>query len=232
MRSADFSYDAAMTRTHRPLFLAALVAGTGYYANHWIELDGLPGAAWKGSGVGLLALWAATQARSLDGWLLAAALTLGTAGDMLLTTHGLTVGAVAFFAGHCVATGLYLRHRARPWWIAAAVALALPALSWWLPADRGEAPGLAFYALGLGAMAGTALASRFALAGLGAALFVVSDLLIFARLGPLAHSPLPGLLVWPTYFAGQALIAWGVATGLRGEAPAEAGGWSQKLRRL
>ena len=43
-------------------------------------------------------------------------------------------------------------------------------------------------------------------------LFVASDLLIFARLGPLAGSPLPGLLIWPTYFAGQALIAWGVVT--------------------
>ena len=46
---------------------------------------------------------------------------------------------------------------------------------------------------------------------LGAVLFVVSDLLIFARLGPLAGSAIPPLAIWPLYFAGQVLIATGVA---------------------
>ena len=65
-------------------------------------------------------------------------------------------------------------------------------------------------------MFGTAVTSRFpgARVGLGAALFVFSDLLIFAQMGPLAASPLPGLLIWPVYFGGQALIAWGVVRSL------------------
>jgi len=61
-------------------------------------------------------------------------------------------------------------------------------------------------------MAALAWTSRFPRyrVGLGAVLFVVSDLLIFSRFGPLAGSGVPDLMVWPTYFAAQALIAWGV----------------------
>jgi uncharacterized membrane protein YhhN len=98
--------------------------------------------------------------------------------------------------------------------------LAAPAVAfaaWLLPADRAAAPGIAVYALGLGAMAGTAWFSRFprSTVGLGAWLFVASDLLIFARLGPLHGSVVPDLLVWPLYVVGQGLIAWGVVTSLR-----------------
>lgn len=200
-----------------PVFLAALIAGASYYATHWFPVHPTIDTVWKGSGVGLLALWAALQARSTDGWLIAAALALGATGDVLLETHGLTVGAVAFLAGHVVAAALYLRNRAKPLWQAAVIAVGVAALSWWLPADRSAAPGIALYAAGLGAMFGTAAISRFSpfTVGNGAALFVFSDLLIFARLGPLAASDLPGLLIWPTYFAGQALIAWGVVHSLR-----------------
>ena len=133
-------------------------------------------------------------------------------GDMLLDAVGLTVGAVAFLAGHAIACILYLRHRRLPLVLAAWFAAGVALLAYALPDDRAAAPGIALYALGLGAMFGTAVTSRFPRAnvGLGAALFVFSDLLIFAQMGPLAGSALPGLLIWPTYFAGQALIAWGV----------------------
>ena len=43
-----------------------------------------------------------------------------------------------------------------------------------------------------------------------AVMFAVSDLLIFADLGPLADSALPGLLIWPLYYFGQFLICTGV----------------------
>jgi uncharacterized membrane protein YhhN len=201
-----------MNARHMLILFAALAAGTSYYANHWIGIEGPPEIVWKGSGVGLLALWAGLQARDVDGWLIAAVLALGALGDVLLETHGLTIGALAFLAGHLVAVPLYLRSAARPGWLALPIALGVAFLAWKLPVDRDAAGGIAIYALGLGAMAGSALVSRFPLAALGAVLFVASDLLIFARLGPLAASPLPGLLIWPTYFAGQALIAWGVVT--------------------
>lgn len=205
------------TRAARLFFLAALIAGGSYYATHWITVAPAVDVIWKGAGVGLLALWAALQARSTDGWLIAAALALGATGDVLLETHGLTIGAIAFLAGHVVAVVLYLRNRSGPIWQAAVIALAVVATAWILPADRSAAPGIALYAAGLGAMFGTAAISRFpqASVGLGAALFVLSDLLIFGRMGPMAGSALPGLLIWPTYFAGQALIAWGVVRSLR-----------------
>jgi uncharacterized membrane protein YhhN len=206
-------------RTAHPLFLAGLIAGGSYYATSWIAVPMPVDAVWKGAGVGLLALWAAVQARSVDGWLIAAALGLGALGDVLLVTHGLTIGALVFLAGHLVAAILYLRNRSGALWQAVVIALAVAATAWILPADRAAAPGVALYAAALGAMFGTAAISRFpqASVGLGAALFVLSDLLLFGRMGPMAGSALPGLLIWPTYFAGQALIASGVVRSLAHE---------------
>jgi uncharacterized membrane protein YhhN len=206
------------------IFVAALIAGISYYwADGWLTDDWLL-TAWKGKGVGLLALWAALRARNRDGWLMALVLALGATGDVLLDALGLIEGAVAFLAGHLVAIWLYLRHRrsgvAGNPMIAGAIALLTAIIAFALPDARGEAPGIALYALGLGAMAGAAWTSRFprVTVGLGAMLFVLSDLLIFARMGPMAGSALPGLLIWPTYFAGQALIAWGVVRALVREA--------------
>jgi uncharacterized membrane protein YhhN len=92
----------------------------------------------------------------------------------------------------------------------------VPLIAFLLPTDRAAAPGIALYATGLGAMAASAWISRFPRyrVGLGAVLFVASDLLIFAKMGPLASSPIPVFLIWPLYFAGQALIAWGAVTTL------------------
>lgn len=204
----------------RTLFYLALIAGATFPAARWMGLEGTPEIVWKGAGVALLAIWARVTADSFDGRLIAAALGLGALGDVLLETHGMVAGAVAFLAGHLVAAYLYLRNRRGPWWQAVVAAVAISAIAWMLPANRADAPGIAVYALALGAMAGTAGISRFPVAtvGSGALLFVVSDLLIFAEMGPLADSPLPDLLIWPTYFAGQALIAWGVVRTLEPKA--------------
>ncbi|WP_448664409.1 lysoplasmalogenase family protein [Sphingomonas sp. CJ20] len=203
----------------RALLGAALLAGVSYYANRWIGVVGPAAVVWKGAGVALLALWAGAQARSLDGRLIASALALGAAGDVLLETHGLTVGALAFLAGHGVATALYLRRGAGPRAYLVLNALGVALLAALLAGGGAGAKGIAVYALGLGAMEGSAWTSRFprSTVGLGAVLFLLSDLLIFARTGVLAGSPVPGLLIWPTYFAGQALIAIGVVTTLARE---------------
>lgn len=206
------------------VFVAALVAGTSYLIPAWGDWQGEGITAWKGMGVGLLALWAGAQARSRDGWTITAVLALGALGDVLLDAMGLTVGAVAFLAGHAVAVMLYLRHRRAVLSdtqrvLALTLPTATPVIAWALSHDI----GVTLYALGLGAMAGAAWASDFPRyrVGVGAVLFVVSDLLIFSRMGVLADSFVPTLLVWPTYFAGQALIAWGVVTTLRQERSAQ-----------
>lgn len=202
------------------LFIAALIAGASFYFADRFAGPGIAHVAWKGAGVGLLAVWAAAGARSRDGWLLAAVLALGAVGDVLLEAVGLTVGAVAFLAGHVVAVVLYWRNRrAAPSGsqraLATTLLIATPLVAWLFTRD----PGVVLYATALGAMAGAAWLSRFPRyrTGLGAVLFVISDLLIFSRSGPLAENVLPGLLIWPTYFAGQALIAWGVAQTLETE---------------
>ncbi len=202
----------------RGLFWIAVLAGASYSSTAWGLADaGALKAAWKTSGVALLALWAATQARSADGWLIAGALALGALGDLLLETHGFTIGGAAFAAGHAVAIVLYLRNRrANPSssqkLLGYVLAPATVAISASLAAPAGQALPVGAYGAFLGVMAATAWTSRFPRyrVGIGAVLFVISDLLIFSRFGVMKESVVPGLLIWPTYFAAQALIAWGV----------------------
>ena len=149
---------------------------------------------------------------------------LSALGDILLETHGLTVGAVAFLVGHLIAIGLYLRYRRPnlPKGDAVFAALLVPvtvAIAFLLPSDRAMAPGVALYSTGLALMAACAWICRFprAMTGLGALMFVVSDLLIFARGGPLAGQAWVGYGVWILYYFGQVLIALGGVRGLSRE---------------
>ncbi|MCE3290116.1 MAG: hypothetical protein K0R83_2128 [Caulobacter sp.] len=197
--------------------LAAVVGGTSYVLAWNLGLPPAWDLAWKGTGVGFLAVFAALRARSLDGWLLTAVMTFGVLGDVLLGVNFI-VGALAFLAGHLVAIGLYLRNR-RPALTRSQLALAVllvpatVAVAFLLPTDRAQAPGIALYATGLSAMAACAWTSRFPRywTGLGAVMFVVSDLLIFARMGRIEPSFAVGLAVWGLYFAGQTMICLGVS---------------------
>ena len=201
--------------------LASLIAGIGYYlvkdsALPWLLLVGL-----KGAGVALLAAYAGTLTGSEDAKMLAGVMAFGALGDVLIEL-ALQWGALAFFCGHVLAIALYLRHRREVLPLSQKLAattllLAPPAIAWLLPADRAQASGIAIYALALGGMACAAWASSFPRyrVGIGAVLFVASDLLIFARMGPLASSPLPGLLIWPLYYIGQVLICSGVMQTLK-----------------
>lgn len=210
-----------MTRSapRYPLLLAAaLIAGASFWVGRACVAEGAAWTAWKGSGVALLALWAAVNARNSDGWLITAALIFGALGDVLLE-RSQTFGGGAFLAGHVTAAVLYLRHwrasrSGSQTMLAVLLAIGIPVIAFLLPTDRAAAPLIGVYALGLGVMAGSAWASSFPRyrVGIGAVMFAASDLLIFAKLGPLAASPLPGWLIWPLYFFGQSLIAWGAVT--------------------
>lgn len=207
---------------YRLVLIAALIAGATYLPASWAFAPSPGMLAWKGAGVGLLAIWAALAARVAAGWRIAVVLAFGALGDVLIEAAGLTIGALAFLAGHGAAVVLYWRERRRGASMAVPVALAVmvPVIAFSLPADRGAAAGIAVYATGLGVMAAAAWLSRFPrrLVALGAVMFAVSDLLIFARLGPLAGSLVPDLGVWPLYFAGQAMIAVGVVGARREQA--------------
>lgn len=210
-----------MTGILRAIFAASLVGGVTYYFSHRTGVDGAALAAWKGTGVGFLALWCAMQARGRDGWLIAGVMAFGAIGDVLLETHGLTVGAVAFLVGHVLAITLYLRNPRLQLTgsqrLLGALVVPLSVLIAVLSVPAKDAPGIAVYTAFVAAMAASAWVSRFPRyrVGIGAMMFLASDLLIFARMGPMAASPVPGLLIWPLYFAGQVLIAYGVVRTLR-----------------
>ena len=213
----------------RAALAAALLGGVSYMVSWQLPLPEAWSIAWKGTGVGFLAAYAALKARDLDGWLLAGVMTLGALGDVLLNAADMTVGGATFLIGHLVAVGLYLRNlRPAPGGAALGFAVLLApasaAAAWWLPNDRAGALGVAVYAGGVALMAGCAWLSRFprAVVGAGALMFVVSDLLIFARVGPLAGQAWVSFGVWGLYFGGQALICTGVVRALRDRAPAAA----------
>ena len=173
--------------------------------------------AWKGLGVGLLATWASRQGTSLDHKLLAIVLTLGATADMVLELN-FVAGAAIFVLGHVVAITLYFRNRmpVAPLWqrlLAFVVVLWLWGIVVRVVPDDWQMP-VAVYSLFLSGMLLMAAASRFPLAVAGAALFVFSDSLIFMRMGPLEGASWADFAIWATYFAGQALIAWGVSSKL------------------
>ena len=202
----------------RLLLIAAIIAGVSYIGSWFLDLPPAASVVWKGAGVVLLAAYAASQARGLDGWLLTVVLGFGALGDVLLETHGLVVGALAFLAGHLTAIGLYLRNReqnlsARHLALGLTIIPVVTVTAFLLPPDRAGAGLIALYALGLAAMAATAWISRFprSLVAAGALMFVVSDLLIFLRTGRPGLDVFPmALAVWGLYFTGQVLIAVGV----------------------
>lgn len=198
----------------RPWLFASLVFGISYWFAGPNTVPGVYLIAWKGAGVGLLAAYAWAHHPSRDAHLIALVLALGAIGDMVLEIN-FTGGALAFLAGHLVAIGLYSSHR-RPnagLAVPAALSVAIPMSAYLLTG----APTVALYALGLGGMTAAAWRSDFprSRVALGAIMFAASDLLIFARMGPLAGSATPSLLVWPLYYFGQLLICVGVIRTLR-----------------
>ena len=211
----------------RWLWWLALAGGVGFLVAVFQRLDGPAIWAWKATGVGFLALWAAANARERNGWLIAAALGFGALGDWLLDAKGLETGAVAFVVGHIIAIILYLTNRRAAMtpsqrllgWLAMPATLVIvwgmlsPAPGWW---------HAAVYSLFVAAMAAAAWTSRFPRyrTGIGAMLFLASDLFIFAGEGEVLSKDVTMWLVWPLYFGGQALIAWGVVSTLSKEARA------------
>jgi len=205
---------------HRPWLLASVAAAVAYYFLRDNPLGEVWLIALKGAAVGLLATYAWRRAgQGLDGAIFVLALALSAAGDMVLELD-FNAGGALFLASHLVAVVFYLRQRRirttpSQKLLAAALLISTPLVSYLLSLK----PEIALYAAALGAMAATAWLSRFPRyrVGTGAVLFIVSDWLIFSRMGPVSLEPVPSLLIWPLYYAGQLMIATGVVQTLRGE---------------
>lgn len=210
----------------RPWLLASIAAATAFYfLSDNPVFEGTWGLLAKGASVGLLALYVWLRVpqgrRGIDGGLLVVALTLASAGDVAIELD-FVVGGAFFTAAHLVAVGLYIKNRhKRPSpaqkMIGAALLIGAPLVSYLLSGQM----LVAAYAAFLGAMASAAWMSHYPRyrVGSGAVLFVLSDWLIFARMGPYDLALLPDLLIWPLYYAGQMMIATGIVQCLRGEQP-------------
>lgn len=208
---------------HRPYLVLSLLFAITYF----FMMDGKVGgswlALWKGAGVGFLAIYAVHRGRGRDGVLISIVMTLCALADVTIQFSFLAGGAI-FAIGHMVAIGLYVsnrRERTSGSQKAAGVALLVttpvlagtltyPLDNWWLAA---------LYAALVGAMAGAAWTSRFPRyrVGVGALLFVVSDLVLFAQEAGHVSRDLSDWLVWPLYYSGQFLIATGVIQTIRKE---------------
>ncbi|WP_137990179.1 lysoplasmalogenase [Streptomyces vilmorinianum] len=165
----------------------------------------------------LLAAYAATCSAPRT---LIAALLFGWGGDVFLLSDAdwaFLVGMGSFAAGHVCYLVLFGRRRTRVLLgLAYGVALVGTVAALWgdLPAEL-RLP-VAGYSLLLTAMAYRA-SSLGLLAGLGGALFLLSDTLIATGVAHWPQLPAPDFWVMLTYIAAQYLLALGVLRAMHGE---------------
>ena len=206
---------------HRPYLLLSLLFAITYF----FVMDGKVGgswlALWKGAGVGFLAAYAAHRGIGRSGTMIAVVMIFGALADVVIEFNFLAGGAL-FGVAHLVAIALFMTNRRESLTgsqKAAGVALVIgtPLLAALLTYPQDNWHLAALYALILGVMAGAAWTSRFSRyrVGLGAVLFVISDLVIFAREAGHISLGLAEWLVWPIYYSAQFLIVTGVVQTIR-----------------
>jgi uncharacterized membrane protein YhhN len=195
------------------------------------EVKGVPGAVVKTASTALLAALALAMALAHGGWfwLIPLGLALGALGDLLLALGGVQrflAGVVAFGLGHLAYAGAFLWRSGELGFdgltgaelvtLAVLVALLLSTEVWLAP-RTGELrqPVRAYVGL-IGLMGVTAVLLPAhpgqALLRLGAELFILSDLLLAMQLFVVkdqGRRRVLALVLWPAYWTGQALIAWG-----------------------
>jgi uncharacterized membrane protein YhhN len=216
------------TGDERILLAISLAAGLGYpfLEGHFGTIADI---FLKGLAVSALALAATCNRGSGFRWL-AAIMAAGALGDILLEMPGtFLLGGGSFALGHCLAIGFYGTNRRSPVPVLDRIAaaalilygLAMPTLV--MPAGA-PVGAETLYSVLLCGMAAAMLLSRFAwpVGGVGALLFVVSDTFLIMRLGGtiiggnlVGGAMVHGLIVWFTYYFGQALIYLGVSRRLR-----------------
>ncbi len=213
----------------RPWLLASLVAGISFPAT-WLLLPiegNLYAIIWKMAAVGLLVPYALRRHHQGEFVMLAVVLAFYALGDGLIELS-MIYGALAFAAGHIIAIWIFARHRRAgaafsQKLFAITLFLLTPFIAFFLPGDTETGIQVAGYSVFLSAMAAMAWNSNFPRyrLGIGAVLFVISDLLIFARLGPMAESEFVSTAIWYLYYFGVLMMAVGIVQTLvkRGHYP-------------
>lgn len=212
------------------LFLALWFAAAAMMLAYWLgfaakEEPGRLGGALKTASTGFLALVLWTGGP----WPIALGLTLGALGDWCLAQRGeraFLAGMAGFAAGHLAYVQGFLSRAAEIGFpdaspqrlILAALVLALVASTeiWLAPRTGALRWPVRLYGLVIGAM-GLSLIVLPRNAGdgqlwLGGALFILSDLLLALRLFVVRSGRWQrtlSLTLWPAYWGGQALIAYG-----------------------
>lgn len=161
----------------------------------------------------LLVGWAVEQGAPR---LLVVALTLCFAGDLLLELDGLFIAGMAAFAGaHIAFITLFVRHgagerlRARPLIAVVYVVAAIAMVAWcWGGLEPGLKPAIPVYAALLVTTASLSLAAD-ARAGLGGALFLVSDgIIALSEAGRVdGDAAVTGLAIMSLYILAILLLA-------------------------
>ncbi|WP_137112721.1 lysoplasmalogenase [Rhodobacter sp. SY28-1] len=213
--------------------LMSLVAALAY----WVlfatrEVKGTAGAVVKTASTALLAVLALAMPYGGWFWLIPLGLALGALGDLFLALGGMRrflAGVAAFGLGHLAYTGGFLWRSGEIGFdglsVVEQVALGLLLVlllstEGWLAPRTGELRQPVRGYVGLIGLMGVAAVLLPAHPGqevlrLGAALFILSDLMLALQLFVVKDQGARrglALALWPAYWAGQALIAWGAVS--------------------
>ena len=197
---------------------------------------GLAHAGAKGSWQASLIKTLSTAALALAGlamgaplWIVAG-LALGSAGDFALSRPGtrwFLAGMAAFALGHLAYVAAFLGSSVplapgtAGWAVIAGLLMLIASTEVWLAPHTGALRWpVRGYGLVIGAMAVAAIllpaGPGQAVMRIGAALFLVSDVILALRMFRL-RAPgaqlLASRILWPLYWGGQALILWGAVAG-------------------
>lgn len=209
----------------RPFLLGSIVAALVFYYLRASALPEIYLIPIKGFSAAFLAFYCFARHASADAKLMGWAFGAAALADIAIE-FDLYLGGLIFVLFNALAIGVFMRNRREALsgpqsWLVGLVLILTPVIAYFLVVDEGLRWNATLYALSLGGMVSAAWASNFPRyrVGAGAMLVLLSQLVILARIGPLAGVDWPDIMVWPIYYLGQFLICTGVIQTLRKRDP-------------
>lgn len=206
----------------RPFLFISLIFGITFPLHVFFNMPDLAIIVWKMAAVGCLAFYALRNHHRGNFLILASFLGFYALGDGLVEFY-IEIGGIAFAIGHIIAIYLFSRYR-RPKLspsqkiLTLAIPIIVPFIAWAIvrsPTETGM--DAALYTFLLAVMAAMAWSSSFSRyrAGLGAILFIFSDLLLFSRFKMGDDNMLLNFAIWYSYYFGVFLITIGIVQTIR-----------------